>query len=89
MTELPENCTQADFVVHGPWVAEMESYRYRTRHLRVVRRVFSNGSSILELQEDWSDAGSCAEQFRRVENEATALQLALERLASDEEKAPK
>lgn len=82
MTALPKNCTQADFVVAGPWISENKRHDYKIRRIRLVRRVFSNGCSILELQEDWSDSGSCAEQFKRVENQLVALDLALRWLAT-------
>lgn len=84
MSDLPNGCVQADFVVAGPWVAETNRHDYKTHRIRLVRRVFSNGASILELQEDWTDAGSCAEQFRRIENQAVAFDLALRWLAERE-----
>lgn len=76
---LPENCEVADFVVFPAWkVAES---RYGTKWARVVRRVWSSGAQVLELQTDFQDSGACSDQFKAERDPSIALDILLRKLA--------
>lgn len=64
VNELPPNCANADFVIVEPFAACKEGARNEiTVWVRVIRRVWSSGASMLIHQFDSQDAGSCGNSW--------------------------
>lgn len=72
---LPADCDRATFVLVKPWKGRESSTA--TEYVRIIREVYSNGSSVIRVEHDWQDSGACGACWKEMNDSDAVQALAL------------